>query len=155
MLEYCFVENQKLLITDDVLEYMQTYQQRKFWHREAGGQLFAHLNSSTITVVDITGPRRTDRRGRWTYTPDRKAENAEILDRYEKDLHFIGDWHTHPENYPMPSSVDVKTMADCVLKSKHQLRGFFLFIVGAELLPNGLNVSFHDGKTIQILRPNV
>src|SRR3546814_8042190 len=71
-----------------------------------------------------------DRRTRTSYIPDRRAEQAEIFDRHARGLHYVGDWHTHPERYPQPSSPDAQSIAECVAKSTHQLNGFVLIIVG-------------------------
>ncbi len=92
-----------------------------------------------------TGPRATDRRSRLSYIPDRGAERQEIAEFFEQGLHFVGDWHSHPERHPVPSGVDDKNIAECVRKSDHGLNGFLLVIVGTWLPPGGWHVSVHDG----------
>lgn len=60
-----------------------------------------------------------------------------------RGLHFIGDWHTHPEEVPRPSLQDIKTTADCYKQSEHQLLGFLMVIVGTKEFPEGLSLTFH------------
>jgi integrative and conjugative element protein (TIGR02256 family) len=88
---------QTLVFTGPVLKTFSEHRQLRFWQREAGGQLFGHFQGATIEVVEATGPRRTDRRTRTSYIPDRRAEQREIDERFRRGLHFIGDWHSHPE----------------------------------------------------------
>lgn len=136
---------QVLEFSEDVLDHFTRFQQTGFKHREAGGQLFARIENGRIWVVEATGPRLTDRRGRTSYQPDRYAEQREIDDRFPAGLHFIGDWHTHPEDRPKPSSVDLSSTADGVRRSRHGLNAFVMVIVGRGELPVALHVSVHDG----------
>ncbi len=109
--------------------------------------MFARIEDGEITIVEVTGPRPTDRRTRTTYLPDRKAERAEIDDRYARGLHFVGDWHTHPDGHPRPSGSDLESMKECFNKSTHNLNGFLLLIVGQVDPPGGFSLSVHDGKS--------
>jgi integrative and conjugative element protein (TIGR02256 family) len=98
---------QSLQIIDSVLQHFDRYRQVRFWQREAGGLLFARFKLPTIEVVEATGPRRTDRRTRCSYSPDVGAERSEIEQRFARGLHFVGCWHTHPEDVASPSHVDI------------------------------------------------
>lgn len=87
------------------------------------------------------------------YVPDRKLEQAEIAERHRRDLHFVGDWHTHREPCPRPSRTDLRSIAESVRRSKHGLNGFLLVIVGQADPPAGLFVSVSDGATTYELLP--
>jgi len=134
-----------IVLPNQVLEHFWRNRQFRWWHREAGGSLFARIEQQLITIEAVTGPRPTDQRTRYSYSPDRLAEQREIEAFYKHDLHYVGDWHTHPEKIPVPSGTDERTMASRVLESKHQLRGFVFAIVGNGPLPDGLTVVVHDG----------
>src|SRR5579872_5651258 len=121
---------QALVFTELVLKHLHTYRQTKLGDLEAGGQLFAKISLNQVYVCEVTGPRSGDKRGRYSYRPDRKAEQMEIRERHSRDVHFIGDWHTHPEPVPSPSHTDSASMVDCFRKSKHSLNAFLLVIVG-------------------------
>jgi integrative and conjugative element protein (TIGR02256 family) len=136
---------QKLQFTPKVLAHFRRHQQRRFFEREAGGQLFATFANNEITIVEATGPRRSDRRSRYSYIPDRTEEQREIVERYPLGLHFVGDWHTHPECHACPSSTDLSSISDTVRKSRHSLNGFVLVVVGSSALPASMHVSVHDG----------
>lgn len=142
-----------LLFHPEVIATFQRHQQLRWWQREAGGQLFARFQGAAIHVVEATGPRRSDRRSRYSYEPDHCAEQREIDSRFPSGLHFVGDWHTHPEDYPRPSGVDLRSTAEGVRKSKHGLHAFVMVIAGRASLPAGLYVALHDGHVHHVLKP--
>lgn len=144
---------QQIVFTDKVLSHFERYRQHRFWHKEAGGLLFATLNDAAITITVATGPRPTDRRGRCSYHPDRRAEQQEIDKYHAEGFHFVGEWHTHPEPIPKPSPLDERTMIEAVCKSRHDLYGFVLAIVGQTEFPVGLNVSIFTQTTSFVLDP--
>ncbi len=113
---------------------------------EAGGQLFARITESCITVQRATGPRSTDRRTRYGYIPDRKKEQQEIDEMFQAGLLFIGDWHTHPEKIPTPSRSDLQSIKNIYKGSRHHLPAFLLLIAGTESFPAGLHLSFHSAS---------
>jgi integrative and conjugative element protein (TIGR02256 family) len=121
----------------------------KFWSFEAGGQLFARIDGMKWSVERATGPSRTDFRTRFGFKPDRKREQEEIDNLFLSGLHYVGDWHTHPEAEPKPSIRDIVSLTEMVKKSRYDTPGFLLAIVGTALTPTGLWVSFHarDGSS--------
>lgn len=150
----CFdigVSGQTLAFSEGVLAHFNHHRQTRFWQREAGGLLFARLALPRVEVCAVTGPRRTDRRTRYSYWPDEKAEHQEIREMFSRDLHFVGCWHTHPEDIASPSHVDVRNISDCVRRSKHALNGFVMVIVGRTPLPRSLFVSVCDASHVHPL----
>ena len=136
-----------------VLMHFEAHKQLKCFAREAGGQLFATFDDpSVVRIVEVTGPRSTDRRRVFNYVPDRQAEREEIKERYARGLHFVGDWHTHKQRIPSPSATDQHSIRETVRCSNHDLAGFVLVVVGQEAFPDGLHGSFHSTSTSLILR---
>jgi integrative and conjugative element protein (TIGR02256 family) len=81
------------------------------------------------------------------YVPDRLAEQPEINYWHKKGLHYVGDWHTHPELIPNPSGDDTESIRESFVKSKHTLHGFLLIIVGTATFPKGLYVSLNNASS--------
>lgn len=144
---------QTLAFTDSVLDHISSYRQTGWLDREAGGQLFARILDNEIIIEMATGPRSKDRRTRHSYVPHRKSEQAEIDEYHTKGLHYVGDWHTHPEPIAKPSPRDDANMRDCFTKSKHQLNAFVMAIAGQAELSKSLHVSLHDGAARYNLQP--
>ncbi len=145
MIEYSVADSgQTIIFTDRVLDHVLANRQTKLWDREAGGQLFARVSPYEIYIEEATGPRRSDRRSRASYRPDRKLEQGEICDRQRKGLVFVGDWHTHPELLPKPSARDLESISECFQKSAHHLNAFLLLVVGTSTSAEDLHVSIHN-----------
>ncbi|AMX97866.1 hypothetical protein A4R28_32260 (plasmid) [Mesorhizobium ciceri] len=127
----------------DVLRVFDGYRQTGWFSREAGGQLFADIEGDVWRVLAATGPRPADRRGRFHFWPDRKAEQKEIDQHFATGLEYVGDWHTHPEKAPTPSHDDIASIESVVRNSTFYTSGLLLCIVGLAPFPDGLHVSFH------------
>lgn len=140
-----------LVLADPALASMQRFQQTRKRYREAGGQLFAIFEGSDTLIVEATPPKFFDRRTRHGFRPNRVLQRREIRHRYKRGLHFVGDWHTHPEPIPHPSVNDLKNMQECFSKSMHDLRAFAMIILGTDLLPTGIFVALVGTKAVQIL----
>ncbi|MFD1476692.1 Mov34/MPN/PAD-1 family protein [Ancylobacter polymorphus] len=133
----------RVLVRGAVLLHVSHHRQTSCWRREAGGQLFARIHGDEWSVEQATGPRQGDLRSRFGFRPNRKAEQQEIGERFTAGLHYVGDWHTHPESSPKPSSTDISSMKDMVSASHHELPGFLMMIVGTRPGPSGIWLSIH------------
>lgn len=137
---------QNLVVESGVLDHFQKWRQMQPDMAEAGGQLFGSFDDAEVTIKLATGPRLSDRRGRFFFVADRYAEKMEIGRLHKAGLHYFGDWHTHPQYIPEPSGTDLASMADLFVRSKHELHAFLMIIVGTAPFPVGLHVSLHAAK---------
>ena len=142
-----------VILTDSVITHFDRYRQRSPRSREAGGQLFARIGRDLVFVEKATGPRRSDRRSRWSFRPKRYAEQGEIRRFFDIGLHFVGDWHTHPEPHPRPSPLDIESSCEMFRRSKHELDAFFMVIVGTASDTPGLFVSAVQTQGLRELNP--
>jgi integrative and conjugative element protein (TIGR02256 family) len=131
-------------IRSQALATFDAHRQRRFFHCEAGGQLFARVRGNDWDILTSTGPRARDRRGRFSFWPHRASEQDEIFNHHARGLDYVGDWHTHPEDKPSPSADDLTSIAEVVRRSTHHLPGFLLLIIGRIPFPRGLWASFHS-----------
>lgn len=131
-------------ITNEVIEHFTRHQQFTDKDKEAGGQLFARIYEDTDhwVIEKSTGPKRRDLRSRFRFKPNRRLEQKDINAAFSDGLHFVGDWHTHPEPYPTPSFRDNESMSDMFERSEHELRGFIMIIVGNDQISD-LWISIH------------
>ena len=134
------------MIAAGVIEHVERHRQNTCWRREAGGQLFGQIGDEGWRVVVATGPRRSDLRSRFGFVADRRAEQREIDQLFANGLHYVGDWHTHPQEMPRPSSTDLTSMQKMVSASRHELPGFLMLIVGTLQSLEGLWLSFHPSS---------
>lgn len=135
-----------LTFTSPVLRHFDRHRQRRRRDAEAGGQLFASYAEDAIVIEVATGPYWSDTRSRTRFTPDRKRELKDIAAQFHKGLHFIGNWHTHPERCPHPSSLDIGNTRQRFVESNHELEAFVVAIVGLDDFPAGLSVSLVNDR---------
>jgi integrative and conjugative element protein (TIGR02256 family) len=135
-----------LRLDSGVVAHFTKHRQHGKVKTELGGQLFAVLDTGEIHIVKATGPNPIDKRGWSWFRPDLRTQNSEIKKLYQDGLHYVGDWHTHPESTPTPSSLDLTSMEDCFRKSRHELKAFLLVIVGRTAFPQGLWVGLHNSE---------
>lgn len=144
----------RLEFGESCLEQLAAHRQSSCISREIGGQLFARVDESHYRIELATVTRGRSRRARYGFWPDRTAEKADILRLFEQGLHYVGDWHTHPEPVPSPSSTDAAEMLDIFRCSRHELTTMLLVIVGQSPFPSGLYVGAVSGSGIQSLHPD-
>ncbi|MFD1954105.1 Mov34/MPN/PAD-1 family protein [Paenibacillus thailandensis] len=133
-MEYIFGD--KLVkFTDEVVEILNSYRQVKKKQHEAGGILLGRIFDDQIIIQQITTPGPGDKSGRYFFERNVKraqwfvdlawrSSNGEVI--------YLGEWHTHPEPVPRPSSVDQKLITNMLRDSKMSIDFLFLVIVGTE-----------------------
>ena len=146
--------SQVIVLTDQVLSCFEQHRQVTTDIPEAGGQLFAQFEGNIVQVERATGPRASDRRSRTFFIPNRIAERREIKRNFKSGLHYVGDWHTHPEPCPSPSQTDVRSFQEMYRKSLHRLESFLMVIVGTASCEDGLYVALCNDRGLRRLNPS-
>lgn len=141
-----------IVLSDDVLNHFKKHQQKLKKDKESGGQLFAKIDikGHHWSIVKATGPNHNDFRSRLGFKANRKKEQEDIDSAFNNGLHFVGDWHTHPESHPNPSLEDRNAIFDIFKKSKHELPGFIMIIIGNNKMRD-LWISISTDKEIERL----
>jgi integrative and conjugative element protein (TIGR02256 family) len=142
-----------VLLQSSALTVIDRYRQRRLWQREAGGQLFARFEGAHTLVEVATAPSRRDLRSRFGFRPHQPTQKAEIRSFYERGLHFVGDWHSHPETLPEPSFTDLASVRECFQQSRHDLKALLLVVAGRRAGSAGLWVGLVTRQTVRRLNP--
>lgn len=109
-----------VLIHLDCLKKMSRYTRGSERDREAGGIFLGNYRGLHTEITAITEPLPLDRRGRFVFDrndPGHHQAARSAWTRSGRTTTFTGEWHTHPEDVPFPSSVDLGTWAELVKKS--------------------------------------
>lgn len=122
----------KVKIKNEVIEVMKSYKQLKTTDYESGGMLIGYevLNGDVI-IEYATTPYSRDKRSRYSFHRKDKKHNNVLKTIWEKEcqIHiYIGEWHTHPENYPDYSKQDEKNWIQ--IGGKMDKKKFIHIIVG-------------------------
>jgi len=129
--EISFVsERLRVHVNPDVLSFLHKHRQPTWFANERAGQLFGLIDGCDVRIVEATGPRRGDRADHVSYNIDRVSAQREIDERYAVGLHYLGDWHTHPQRRPKPSGRDESSMQLLFASSRHDLECIIMLIVG-------------------------
>lgn len=102
---------------------------------EAGGVLIGRIlnENSHLIIEHNTSPLHGDTRKRSGFKRSAKNHQKKI-DRFwlesNKTQTYLGEWHTHPEGNPTPSSTDIKDWERRVIRDKFFNDVLIMAIVG-------------------------
>jgi integrative and conjugative element protein (TIGR02256 family) len=118
-----------------VLNYKQVTQSRP----EAGGLLLGrHIIDSQDLVIDaVTVPHRGDMRTRYGFRRESRWHQKELQRQWlasNGTCTYLGEWHTHPEPVPSPSTVDLHNWQDRVTTDVFEGDSLLFMIVGTEVV---------------------
>lgn len=131
---------QEIVLRPPVIEHMHRHRQTGWWKCEAGGQLFAKLSDTVLDVVLATGPYHSDFRSRFGYRSAPASAQREIRRQRKRDLYYCGDWHTHPQRFPVASGEDFETIVKLQARSDLRLEAVLMVILGTALDQRGVAV---------------
>jgi integrative and conjugative element protein (TIGR02256 family) len=76
---------------------------------EAGGLLLGSVHGAHMLIQQATVPTAWDRRFRHLFERMPFGHDAIALSRWmasQGTVRYLGEWHSHPESHPHPSSLD-------------------------------------------------
>lgn len=124
-----------LVIVASAVEAMLSYRQHLAGDAEAGGVLLGMLViERPDRIVEVaTSPTASDLRSRLRFfrakTPTQKA--IELAWKVSGGgRNYLGEWHTHPENVPVPSGVDLDNWRRLARTAQYEQESLFFVIVG-------------------------
>lgn len=132
--------SQALSIARLAFQHVSRHRQSTPWATEAGGQLFGTLNAAQVRVIEASGPYVGDERSRYRYRSNPAAAQRAIEDRHKRGLLYLGEWHTHAEDYPSASGLDDDAMRRLIASSQLNSNALLMMIVGRVRSAAGLAV---------------
>lgn len=136
-------------ITPNVIENVLPYLQKTKTDDEACGYVVGYKNNSThnITLNSTSLPGAEDYRTR-IFCKLKDVAHKIFLKRQESEKnYYMGTWHTHPQNIPIPSLIDIKEWEDTLKSDKTGCEYAFFLIFGVD----EFRVWYGDYKTKRIL----
>jgi len=149
--------NIKVKIYKTVLDKMNDYIQDVSSKPESGGILMGYvLKENVFAINDISVPSKFDKASRYNFT--RSKKNAQmILNKAFKSSNgkqiYLGEWHTHPEDYPSPSNLDFKSIkkqfhgnilnSPVIFMLIYGRKGFYITHENSDSIRSEQNISFN------------
>ncbi len=140
-------EKIEILINRSVFNIIEKFKQTSKKANEAGGILLGQVTDEKVYILKVTTPNKFDKASRYSFDCNKDA--AQVIINYEftnsgQKTIYIGEWHTHPENYPNPSGVDKRMIDNQYFKNKLNEPFLILLIQGLK----DLYIAIFDGKKL-------
>lgn len=119
-------------VMDIILSFIQDEKDKP----EAGGILMGYyIDDYSFFISDLTIPSNYDKSSRFNFI--RSFINAQkFINHFFKSSRgkkiYLGEWHTHPEKSPTPSSTDLVSFEKQLKKNKLNSKFIFMIIIGIE-----------------------
>lgn len=99
-----------ILIEPSILVLIEKYRQNNWRATEAGGILMGYRRGDHIQIVSASQPHSEDKRSRFGFFRKAPSHQAIVTDFWKasnQTADYVGEWHTHPEQSPQPSQIDI------------------------------------------------
>jgi integrative and conjugative element protein (TIGR02256 family) len=98
-----------IIFSASVLTKLKGIINNKIKNCESGGLLLGFIRENHFDVRNVTIPYRYDYSSQYSFIrKDRNhINNFQSLKKLNKDITYIGEWHTHSEENPKPSIIDL------------------------------------------------
>jgi len=141
-----------IIFPKHLLARLHQYRQLKFWHREQGGIFLGRYRGNHIEVTEITLPQKDDISGRFFFnrcSPLHQKTAHQHWQNSNSEITYVGEWHTHPEQNPSPSSQDLnewqtklsdsnEPMLLCIVGQKTDWFGYYQY--GKRYTPSQIKI---------------
>jgi len=104
-------ETLRIILPRSLQDQLIEFKQDSLSDCESAGLLVGHVrNNGDIWINKITKPKEQDIRTRTYFKLDASAHQNELNEIHTNSdqlLGYLGTWHTHPQNIPTPSGLDI------------------------------------------------
>lgn len=101
-----------ILIEEEVLQQLAAEVTRVAGAEERGGILLGTRRGEHFHLDEATMPMADDRASRFAFRRASAGHHQVANRRWRQSRQFVdwlGEWHSHPENQPRPSSIDLNS----------------------------------------------
>lgn len=132
-LHYKRQKNGTIFLPGNVVSLLDSHRQLRIGSTEAGGILLGRLlNNSDDAIIDrITEPGPGDERRRFSFKRGLRRSQESVNAVWHEtsgSVNYLGEWHTHPEEIPTPSRVDIDDWVRIIKHARFE-SGFLIFII--------------------------
>lgn len=123
--------SQRIIFSNLVIKTLKRNRQRNNSSLEAGGQLFGTVSPDVVSITHASSPSLRDLRTRYSFQSSAQLAQRRIRRFAVHGIHYLGEWHTHPQRFPLPSHTDRRAMESLHKLSKLSVTEMILVIVSS------------------------
>lgn len=115
-----------------VLELISDHEKKRS-KKESGGILLGSVYKKYDEIIALTAPNPKDKKGFFSFLRKKEPAQIEINKAWDKSggyTIYLGEWHTHPDHTPLPSTQDKTMILSSVKKTKMEIDYLYLIIAG-------------------------
>ncbi len=106
---------------------------KKHYPNEYGGFLIGYYSDENkdLHITDTILPKRY-KASKYSFERSTKGIHKKLSNYYEEDpkKFYVGEWHTHPDNSPLPSLTDITAINTIISNQNTCLTNPVLLIIG-------------------------
>jgi len=147
------VNKYTIVIHREPLEILNSFTQNSTKAPESGGIIIGKIIQGKINIIKLSVPTILDKSSRTNF--ERNKVSAQIILDYEfynsnGQLTYLGEWHTHPEPFPVPSRTDLQMLKQQFKSNKIMTEFILLLIRGTK----GIYLRIMDEEGFQEIKLN-
>ncbi|MBS5860328.1 Mov34/MPN/PAD-1 family protein [bacterium] len=141
---------EKILIIPSNINIIIDAYKEKLPDLESGGIILGKiLPNKHILIEALTHPNKKDKRGLYFFHRDRNEAQKIINQKWEEsngEIIYLGEWHTHNEDIPIPSKRDLTMIKNQLRTSKMEIDFLLLLIIGQKENYYGIETKLGHNK---------
>lgn len=132
-------------LSPTLLNIFKKQKQDEPGRNESGGILLGQLANEIIHIKKLSLPNIYDKATRFSFERDKTIAQIIINHEFvnsEGKVIYLGEWHSHPEDYPTPSPQDLFMIREQYLGNQLNSNFILLIVVGIKAVFLGV----YDGQ---------
>ena len=104
-----------ILLATEMIATVATDVKRHGHGKERGGILLGFRRGEHLHITEATVPTRRDVGSMFSFRRSAAIHREVALKRWRhsgKTMDWVGEWHSHPEENPSPSSIDLRSWSE-------------------------------------------
>ena len=115
-------------VLDEISEWLQDNHDKP----ESGGYIigYQHKDTGNIVLESVSVPQKLDKKTRIRFDIKDPSHNLFLKRAQRNKSYYMGVWHTHPQDIPVPSSIDWEDWKQTLAVDKTGSEYIFFIIAG-------------------------
>jgi integrative and conjugative element protein (TIGR02256 family) len=126
-------EGMEIVFSNNILNKMLSFRQSSGNLPESGGIITGLIYNHAICAIDCSIPTSYDKQNRFNFIRSKEGAQCFLDEKFltsrGREI-YLGEWHTHPENSPKPSTTDLSSFKKTIKNNLLNSHIFIMVIIG-------------------------